>query len=107
MPPGAKGLRQEAGSGGFGRRSDTSLTIRTVVAFYDLMFNHSQPAETLRRYVGVRRPIRRDVVADHFSGPRALAGPLCDICDLYAFPSPERPGNFTLVMNVLPRATLS
>src|SRR5262249_7845388 len=50
---------------------------------------------------------RRNVVADHFSGPRALAGPLCDICDLYAFPSPERPGNFTLVMNVLPKAALS
>ena len=46
-------------------------------------------------------------MADHFSGPRALAGPLCDICDLYAFPSPERPGNFTLVMNVLPKAALS
>jgi hypothetical protein len=46
-------------------------------------------------------------VADHFSGPRALAGPLCDICDVFAFPSPEQPGNFTLVMNVFPKAALS
>jgi uncharacterized protein DUF4331 len=44
-------------------------------------------------------------MSDHFSGPRALAGPQCDICDVYAFPSPERPGNLVLVMNVVPRAT--
>jgi len=43
-------------------------------------------------------------VSDHFSGPRAIAGPAGDICDLYAFPSPERPGHLVLVMNVLPRA---
>jgi hypothetical protein len=43
-------------------------------------------------------------VSDHFSGPRALAGPHGDICDLYAFPSPERSGNLVLVMNVLPNA---
>ena len=43
-------------------------------------------------------------MSDHFSGPRALAGPHGDICDLYAFPSPERPGQLVLVMNVLPRA---
>jgi Domain of unknown function (DUF4331) len=43
-------------------------------------------------------------VSDHFSGPRAIAGPAGDICDLYAFPSPERPGRLVLVMNVLPRA---
>lgn len=41
---------------------------------------------------------------DHFSGPRALAGPAGDICDLYAFPSPERPGHLALVMTVLPQA---
>jgi hypothetical protein len=46
-------------------------------------------------------------VSDHFSGPRAIAGPAGDICDLYAFPSPERPGRLVLVMNVLPRASLS
>ena len=44
-------------------------------------------------------------MSDHFSGPRALAGPYCDICDAYAFPSPERPGKLVLAMNVLPRAT--
>jgi uncharacterized protein DUF4331 len=43
-------------------------------------------------------------VSDHFSGPRALAWPLCDICDFYAFPSPERDGHLVLVMDVLPLA---
>ena len=43
-------------------------------------------------------------MSDHFSGPRAIAGPAGDICDLYAFPSPERPGHLVLVMTVLPRA---
>ena len=46
-------------------------------------------------------------MSDHFSGPRAIAGPAGDICDLYAFPSPEQPGRLVLVMNVLPRATAS
>jgi Domain of unknown function (DUF4331) len=43
-------------------------------------------------------------VSDHFSGPRAIAGPAGDICDVYAFPSPERPGHLVLVLTVLPRA---
>jgi len=43
-------------------------------------------------------------MSDHFSGPRAIAGPAGDICDLYAFPSPEREGRLVLVLNVLPRA---
>ena len=43
-------------------------------------------------------------MSDHFSGPRALAGPAGDITDFYAFPSPERPGHLVLVMNVLPLA---
>jgi hypothetical protein len=43
-------------------------------------------------------------MADHFSGPRALAGPAGDICDVYAFPSPERPGHLVLVMTVHPVA---
>jgi len=46
-------------------------------------------------------------MSDHFSGPRALAGPQCDIADFYAFPSPARPGNLILVMDVLPSATTS
>src|SRR5206468_4087960 len=50
------------------------------------------------------QPKRTLVMSDHFSGPRAIAGPLCDICDVYAFPSPERPGRLVLVMNVLPLA---
>jgi hypothetical protein len=44
-------------------------------------------------------------MSDHFSGPRAIAGPAGDICDLYAFPSPERSGHIVLVLNVLPNAT--
>jgi Domain of unknown function (DUF4331) len=44
-------------------------------------------------------------MSDHFSGPRALAGPAGDICDVYAFPSPERPGYLVLAMTVQPLAT--
>lgn len=43
-------------------------------------------------------------MSDHFSGPRAMAGPAGDICDLYAFPSPERPGHLVLAMTVMPIA---
>jgi len=43
-------------------------------------------------------------MSDHISGPRALAEPIADITDLYAFPSPERPGELVLVMNTLPFA---
>lgn len=43
-------------------------------------------------------------MSDHFSGPRARAGPAGDIADLYVFPSSERPGHLVLVMNVLPLA---
>jgi hypothetical protein len=43
-------------------------------------------------------------VSDHISGPRALAEPIADITDTYAFPSPERPGQLVLVMNTLPFA---
>ena len=31
-------------------------------------------------------------MSDHISGPRALAEPIADITDVYAFPSPERSG---------------
>src|SRR3954469_5444113 len=43
-------------------------------------------------------------MSDHISGPRALADPIADITDVYAFPSPERPGWLVLVMNTLPFA---
>ena len=46
-------------------------------------------------------------MSDHISGPRALADPIADITDVYAFPSPERPGHLVLVMNTLPFAKLS
>src|SRR4051812_50211006 len=43
-------------------------------------------------------------MSDHISGPRALAEPIADITDVYAFPSPERPDHLVLVMNTLPFA---
>ena len=43
-------------------------------------------------------------MSDHISGPRALAEPIADITDVYAFPSPERPGCLVLVVNTLPFA---
>src|SRR3954451_7312678 len=43
-------------------------------------------------------------MSDHISGPRALADPIADITDVYAFPSPEGPGPLVLVMNTLPFA---
>jgi Domain of unknown function (DUF4331) len=43
-------------------------------------------------------------MSDHISGPRALADPIADVTDVYAFPSPERPGHLVLVMNTLPFA---
>ena len=43
-------------------------------------------------------------MSDHISGPRALADPIADITDVYAFPSPQRPGRLVLVMNTLPFA---
>jgi hypothetical protein len=46
-------------------------------------------------------------MSHHISGPRALAVPAADITDLYAFPSPERPGHLALVLNVLPFASPS
>jgi hypothetical protein len=43
-------------------------------------------------------------MADHFSGPRALADPASDVTDVFAFPSPERPGHLVLVLDVFPIA---
>ncbi|MBV9356784.1 MAG: DUF4331 family protein, partial [Chloroflexi bacterium] len=44
-------------------------------------------------------------MSDHFSGPRAIAGPAGDICDMYVFPSPEQPNRLVLVLTVHPLAT--
>ena len=41
-------------------------------------------------------------MSDHGSGPRSIANPEIDITDVYAFPSPERPGHLVLVMNMFP-----
>ncbi len=44
-------------------------------------------------------------MSDHFSGPAVMGDPVVDITDFYAFPSPERPGNLVLIMDVFPMAT--
>ncbi|RUW86126.1 DUF4331 family protein [Mesorhizobium sp. M1E.F.Ca.ET.063.01.1.1] len=44
-------------------------------------------------------------MSDHFSGPAVMGDPAVDITDFYAFPSPGRPGNLVLIMNVFPLAT--
>ncbi|RPJ52294.1 MAG: DUF4331 domain-containing protein [Acidobacteria bacterium] len=44
-------------------------------------------------------------MSDHFSGPAVTGDPAVDITDFYAFPSPERPGNLVLIMDVFPMAT--
>jgi hypothetical protein len=46
-------------------------------------------------------------MSDHISGPRALANPVADITDVYAFPSPEQADRLVLVLNTLPMAKLS
>ena len=46
-------------------------------------------------------------MSDHFSGPAVMGDPAVDITDFYAFPSPERPGNLVLIMDVFPLATRS
>ena len=46
-------------------------------------------------------------MSDHISGPRALADPIADITDVYAFPSPEQADRLVLVVNTLPMAAPS
>src|SRR5438067_878302 len=43
-------------------------------------------------------------MSHHISGPRAVAEPIADLTDLYAFPSPEHLGRLVLVLNTLPFA---
>src|SRR2546427_4964093 len=43
-------------------------------------------------------------MSDHISGPRAIADPVTDITDVFAFPSPESPRHLVLIMNVFPYA---
>ncbi len=43
-------------------------------------------------------------MSDHISGPRAVADPVTDITDVFAFPSPENPRHLVLIMNVFPYA---
>ena len=46
-------------------------------------------------------------MSHHISGPRAMAEPIADITDLYAFPSPGHSGRLVLVLNTLPFASPS
>src|SRR5258706_10923042 len=46
-------------------------------------------------------------MSDHISGPRAVADPVTDITDVFAFPSPENPRHLVLIMNVFPYAAPS
>ena len=41
-------------------------------------------------------------MSDHASSPRAVADPVVDITDMYVFPSPERSGRLTVVLDVFP-----
>ena len=43
-------------------------------------------------------------MSDHISGPRAIADPVIDITDVYAFPSPDSPRHLVLILNVFPYA---
>jgi hypothetical protein len=43
-------------------------------------------------------------MSDHISGPRAIADPVIDITDVYAFPCPESPRHLVLIMNIFPYA---
>ena len=43
-------------------------------------------------------------MSDHISGPRAIADPVIDITDVYAFPCPESPRHLIVIMNVFPYA---
>src|ERR1700676_4614651 len=43
-------------------------------------------------------------MSDHVSGPRAIADPVADITDVYAFPCPQGPQHLVLIMNVFPFA---
>ena len=43
-------------------------------------------------------------MSDHISGPRAIADPVIDITDVYAFPCPKSPQHLVLIMNVFPYA---
>lgn len=43
-------------------------------------------------------------MSDHLSGARGLLDPACDICDMFAFPSPEQAGHLVLVTTVFPLA---
>ena len=46
-------------------------------------------------------------MSDHFSGPAVIGDPAVDITDFYAFPSPDRPENLVLIMDVFPTGDIA
>ena len=68
-----------------------------VNAAFQQVLDHPQAAEILQHpamqpLLDEAARLARDSMSDHISGPRALADPIADITDVYAFPSPEAPG---------------
>lgn len=43
-------------------------------------------------------------MSDHVDGPRSMADPSIDLTDIFAFTSPENPGNTVVVVNLFPGA---
>ena len=73
-----------------------------VNAAFQQVLDHPQAAEALAApgaaaaagrglRLGRDGRARQAPMSDHISGPRALADPIADITDLYAFPSPSQP----------------
>ena len=84
-----------------------------VNAAFQQVLDHPEAAELLAHPAMSRcstRPATKPgggpehPMSDHISGPRALADPIADITDVYAFPSPEQADRLVLVMNTLPMA---
>ena len=42
------------------------------------------------------------LASDHIDGPVTIDHPVADITDLYVFPSRDRPGHLTLILDVYP-----
>ncbi len=92
-----------------GARRQATVPVRSA----DLRQGEGRRISVRSRAESARRPDRATILnaqeittmSDHFSGPAVMGDPSVDITDFYAFPSPERPGNLVLIMDVFPMAT--